>query len=56
MEAKIPVQDKMVTNSPTDAKDTDNGSTASLLNNEKGKLCLWMLEFKSTRHNKLINS
>ena len=32
------VQDKIVTNAPTDAKDTNNGSTASSLNNEQGNV------------------
>ena len=49
MEAKMRIQDKIVTNAPTNAKDTNNGSTASKLNNEQGKLCLWMLKLKSTR-------
>ena len=40
MEAKMCVQDKIVTNSPTDAKDTNNDFTASSLDNEQGKLCL----------------
>ena len=38
MEAKMRVQDQIVTNSPTDAKDTNNCSTASSLNNGQGKL------------------
>ena len=40
MEAKMRVQDKIVTNSPNDAKDTNNCSTASSFNNEQGKLYL----------------
>ena len=47
MEVKMRIQDKIVTNSPNDAKDTNNGSTASSLNNEQGKLSLWMFTLKN---------